>query len=61
MEFSEEEFMTLATFLVCNDLQENIEDIIDVEVLNGVLNKIAENQSNFSHWVDLYLHIKSNG
>lgn len=55
-EFTEDEFMALATFAVCNDKSEQT-DCIDINTLNEALNKMASNISDCSHWNDLYLRL----
>ncbi len=56
MEFSKEEFMTLAIFAACNDRPEDTEDI-SINDLNSILDKIASDISGFSSWIDFYLHL----
>ena len=55
-EFTEDEFMALAVFVVENDKPEHTEGV-DIETLNDALNKMASNMSDCSHWIDLYLRL----
>jgi len=53
MLFTGEEFMTLATFAMCNDQPEDTEDI-DVQILHSILDQIAINDLGYSDWVQAY-------
>ena len=53
MTFSGEEFMTLATFAMCNDTPENT-NCIDVDILHSILDQIAVNDFGFDNWIQAY-------
>ena len=55
-EFTEDEFMALATFAMCND-QPDQTDCIDINTLNEALNKVASNMSDCSSWISLYMRL----
>jgi hypothetical protein len=52
MVFTGEEFMTLATFAMCNDKPENT-DCIDVLQLHSILDQIACSMG-FDDWTQAY-------
>jgi len=55
MTFTGEEFMTLATFAMCNDQPEQT-DCIDVTVLHSILEQIAT-EMGFDDWIQAYHQI----
>lgn len=58
MVFNTQQFMTLATFAMCNDLPENTE-CIDVQDLHDTLDEIAIVDLGFDSWIDAYHKIES--
>lgn len=57
MEFTTEEFMTLATFAMCNDHPDQSE-CIDSNLHHSILNRIAEHLG-FADWIDAYHQLPS--
>jgi hypothetical protein len=54
------EFITLATFVMCNDNPENNKDV-DMKIIHSVLDQIAINCLGFSDWVQAYHELDADG